>query len=85
MKKSTKVALESLRHGKNWNDFLLEVYHESRSKRGEESLSKLSKLLSDADTLIAATAHSKKERLVTLDKGFQRFRPAVEIEVVSFY
>jgi predicted nucleic acid-binding protein len=44
-------------------------------KKGESS--------SDADQLIAATALSERETLLTSDKGFLRFDPLVKVKLVA--
>jgi predicted nucleic acid-binding protein len=51
----------------------VDIYFELR-KKGE--------VFSDADGLIAATAHSRQETLLTSDKGFLRFRPLVKVELI---
>ena len=45
-------------------------------------LKKKGELASDADELIAATVHSKKETLITADKGFRRFEPFIKVNLV---
>jgi len=52
----------------------LELYFELKNK-GE--------LASDADTLIAATAQSKRETLITADRGFLRFEPFIKIRLLD--
>jgi tRNA(fMet)-specific endonuclease VapC len=46
-------------------------------------LKKKGKTISDADGLIAATAKSKNDTLLTLDKGFKKFEPYVKVEMMS--
>ena len=46
-------------------------------------LKKRGQAASDADTLIAATAHAKNETLVTFDRDFLKFEPIVKIRLLK--
>ena len=46
-------------------------------------LKKRGKIVSDADALIAATAHARNETLSTLDKDFQKFEPVVKVKLLA--
>ncbi|MDA4112395.1 MAG: type II toxin-antitoxin system VapC family toxin, partial [Thaumarchaeota archaeon] len=46
-------------------------------------LKKKGELASDADELIAATAHSKGETLVTTDKDFLKFEPFIKVKLLA--
>ena len=46
-------------------------------------LKKRDKIVSDADALIAATAHARNETLSTLDKDFQKFEPVVKVKLLA--
>ena len=48
----------------------VEMYFESKKK---------GKAVSEADALIAATARTKGEILLTLDKDFQKFEPLIKV------
>jgi len=46
-------------------------------------LKKKGELASDADELIAATAHSKGEALLTADRDFLKFEPLIKVNLLG--
>ncbi|MHB2037117.1 MAG: hypothetical protein ACYCPW_10305 [Nitrososphaerales archaeon] len=46
-------------------------------------LKKKGELASDADELIAATAHSKGEALLTVGRDFLKFKPLIKVNLLG--
>jgi len=69
-----KEAFEVIDVNKEISESYLVLYFELKRKREASS---------DADELIAATARSMGEILVTSDKGFRKFEPLIKVKLVS--